>query len=528
MNEDVTELEAHDFIEFINELEDKINPASCNFKEFNYWPILRFAINYKRNVGKPYLDGDLPPFDEKELHGIRPRLKRLKARLEGDARRGQPPEPTDLYGNDHFDELPQADVLYLNRKGQYVRTLHGHVLQPQTDGLRHAMGPAYGARSLTLADGDPRVLGETFLVPTMMMPAVSPLRPVALIVPRVKAELDARKRILAKVAETNALIETLQLGLTLSPRDVVYRIERTCSHLAYFRALFAKVQPKVVYLSSYTGAYYVCAAAKALGITVVDIQHGGMHRHHPLAANWRRMPCEGYELLPDVFWCWTAKSAGYIDASTNRHHRTVVGGNPKTISERALSTTRAGAPAGTPAEEASGPKRPKVLVALQYGAGRLIEPHVKEAYFETRDRADWHFRLHPLGWEHKDLARAELQIEEAALVRDSQLPLSDMLLEADLVLTNASTIVHEAVEYGAAAAVCTARGAAIFDDLIAAGQISHAATIADILFLMRTLETDRRAGRASAAVASPDANAMRRAFCSLLGPGESLSGAEHS
>lgn len=113
------------------------------------------------------------------------------------------------------------------------------------------------------------------------------------------------------------------------------------------------------------------------------------------------------------------------------------------------------------------------MVALQYGVDDLIKPHVLAAFEHTRDHVDWHFRLHPMGWERKDEALQVLGIDETVLVDSSRQPLQNQLPQMDLLLTNMSSIVREAVDIGVNAAVCTKQGAEFFDDLLQNGTVNH-------------------------------------------------------
>ncbi len=72
----------------------------------------------------------------------------------------------------------------------------------------------------------------------------------------------------------------------------------------------------------------VIAAAHQRDIQVIDIQHGG--EMHGMYAGWSRIPEDGYELLPDIFWCWGDESVNRIEQGMKKSskHRTVVGGYP--------------------------------------------------------------------------------------------------------------------------------------------------------------------------------------------------------
>lgn len=88
---------------------------------------------------------------------------------------------------------------------------------------------------------------------------------------------------------------------------------------------------KVIYL---TGWYFpdsmgLIAAARERNVKVVDVQHGKQGPLQAMFSGWY-IPKNGYQMLPDIFWCWGNPSANNIlESSPNRfHHRPIVGGFP--------------------------------------------------------------------------------------------------------------------------------------------------------------------------------------------------------
>jgi len=488
-------LEGGAFIAFLNELEDQLDPASFEYPDFNYWPILRFAINYKRKMGKSLRQGEAL-----EISTARRRWLKVLGHLR------RPADPPSIPSKLQMKAPPGAspDVLFVNRKRQYVPGPEGAWVQPFTDGLRHVLGDTAPA-CMTLLD---RHVGGDYLIEPHDMPKTGTFRTIALLEPRNARDLALRDAILDRLAHLNSVLAGTAPHLQLSEKDILVNIEQASARMQVTRAFLEKLAPKLVFLSSYTGAYFICAAARSLGITVVDIQHGGMHRHHPLAANWHKVPAGGYALLPDVFWCWTNRSAGYISDTMPACHQAIVGGNPKAALEQMLAPHDL-------AQTARG-DRPQILVALQYGAEDLVKPHVLEAHARTRDTADWHFRLHPMGWDRRQEAVKLLQVDENMIVTASRVPLQQQLAGMDLLVTNNSTIVHEAIDHGVQPVVCAELGAMTFDDLIQSGALLYAPDVEILCQTIAGLETnpDRNAetgNRAPSGIAQ-----IRQTFATLL------------
>ncbi|WP_299288973.1 hypothetical protein [uncultured Tateyamaria sp.] len=460
------------FIALLNELEEKIRPERCVVDGLNFWPVLRFEINYYRKTRKSErreapIDFVVPP--------LKKRWKMWRAR--GVA--VQPQVTIDAVQKARLEVLPRADVMFANSAGQYLHTISGYAIQPFTDGLQYLL-PTNDTRHLTIVNKDPRRTGEDFLI----SPHVLPLEGIKLArhLKRPKHHVDAvaQQTVLKKVQKVNKILSIYAPDLVLDEGRCLQRVQSALMYTSYFDLVLEKVRPKVIFMGSFTGSHYICAAGKRRGIPVVDIQHGGMHAHHPIAANWHRVPRGGYELLPDVFWCWSQRTADLIAATLSPAHGTVVGGNPKTAFERAWFSS----------DQSEQPPvgRAQVLVALQYGGDKLIQPHILDAFRQTRNDIDWHFRMHPIGWGRKDEAVKTLGIDEADLVKSSRLPLQNQLMQMDLLLTNMSTIVHDACDIGLPAGVCADEGAAFFDDLLKSGAIRHLRDLDEICATIHDLD----------------------------------------
>ncbi len=443
--------EGAEFVRFLNEIERQVRPDTFRIKAFNYWPIIRFALNGKR-AGK-VLKG------EGKLPQVGP-LRRAKICVKELFGSGKHKELT--YPRDYFAQLPSADVLFLNRDTQYNNNLRGYSIQYFTDGLRSLAGEK--VKCTTLVNRDPRETGEQFWVDTVLLPKMRSGRSPKLLVPSGKAELADRNRVIAKISETNAAIARLGVDHQVNEKYILQRIDRTVALVSFFGLVFRRVRPKVIFLSSFTGAYHVCAAAKPLGIKVVDIQHGGMHQNHPLAANWTNVPVNGYELLPDFFWCWTDRTAAYVNPSFACCHEAFAGGNPKAAFEKTVFE-------GCSSENKPSRHKPRVLVALQYGKSALVAPHVMEAYEATKEKVEWRFRLHPRGFDRLEEASRSLRISREDILSASERPLHQIFPETTFLLTDASTIVYEALDHGIRPAVWSEKGGAFFDDLLQSGEL---------------------------------------------------------
>lgn len=72
------------------------------------------------------------------------------------------------------------------------------------------------------------------------------------------------------------------------------------------------------------------AAARELGINTIDVQHGKQGRYQAMYSWWTSIPDQGYQMLPEWFWCWGNPSVRHILAHSSKRpiHKPFVGGFP--------------------------------------------------------------------------------------------------------------------------------------------------------------------------------------------------------
>ena len=98
------------------------------------------------------------------------------------------------------------------------------------------------------------------------------------------------------------------------------------------RLFSRRPQLQAIYLTSwyFPDMMGLAAAARSRGIVVIDVQHGKQGRYQGMYSGWGNIPSQGYEMMPDRFWCWGQPSCDHILASSPERvlHRPFVGGFP--------------------------------------------------------------------------------------------------------------------------------------------------------------------------------------------------------
>ncbi|MBA2506464.1 MAG: hypothetical protein H0V29_11055, partial [Thermoleophilaceae bacterium] len=201
----------------------------------------------------------------------------------------------------------------------------------------------------------------------------------------------------------------------------------------------------------------------------VEIQHGSQGRLHWAYSSWLRIPTEGYEVLPDVFWAWSEADAAEIDrwAGATSAHRALAAGNPWFVKSLELAG----------AEQAS-PAAPAVLVTLQTGLSgeAALEPILRSAAESPASWA-WTARLHPtMRADEADAVRALLarRAPQVALHTPESESIFADLARSSVHVTISSSTVLEAAAMGVRSVLLDPAAEGWFPDLAARGMCTSA------------------------------------------------------
>jgi N-acetyl sugar amidotransferase len=211
----------------------------------------------------------------------------------------------------------------------------------------------------------------------------------------------------------------------------------------FARALQKAGRPRLAFLVDYTlQSFAFTLACRRLGIPTVELQHGVQGAEHWAYAGWTRVPAGGYELLPDVYWVWSAAEAAVIDAWATREtgRRAFVGGNVD------LTTWLRNRPESTKGATAGR----CVLVTLQTGmTGPLQLAPIADAIALSPEDWRWTVRLHPtMSAAEASVARAQLEGEGVTFSDPRRESVFDALAKADGHVTHASSVISEAAMLG--------------------------------------------------------------------------------
>lgn len=270
------------------------------------------------------------------------------------------------------------------------------------------------------------------------------------------------------------------------------RIERHISLVREMANLFKKklkkVNPSLCLVLCYAGidGMAFTLACSELGIPCVDIQHGYLGELNYAYGRWNNIPEEGYELLPDLFWCWGKEEKLVIDqwaTKCSTKHQAIVGGdlwqkfwkngNKKLIDEydrriiKLIGRDNA--------------YKKNILVTLQNGFP--CPDFLLEAIKSSPKNWQWWIRLHPIMLGEKEKirmlfgdCRGNIEIDFS-----SELPLLALLRHADVHVTRFSTSVLEAEAFGVPSVLVDSIGVEYYPEQVRTGLAISAYTSEEVL-----------------------------------------------
>lgn len=132
-----------------------------------------------------------------------------------------------------------------------------------------------------------------------------------------------------EIEKTSGLNKELSF---FSKKGVKTFFERLLLFVKTYEKILNATQPKAVFEVCYysTNSMALNIASKRLGIPSVEIQHGPQPTIHTAYGNWNKIPRNGYEILPKIFWNWDQSSFNVIHnwAAKQFYHKSILNGNP--------------------------------------------------------------------------------------------------------------------------------------------------------------------------------------------------------
>lgn len=115
-----------------------------------------------------------------------------------------------------------------------------------------------------------------------------------------------RKTELDFVEKINAILVEKNVPVKLESYKLVHEVNRIIRLSKWLGTFLVRHDVKKVVNVCYYGyvGMAVNLACYREGRQCIEYQHGVQTDYHPLYSNWRNVPKQGYELIPDSFWVW--------------------------------------------------------------------------------------------------------------------------------------------------------------------------------------------------------------------------------
>lgn len=281
------------------------------------------------------------------------------------------------------------------------------------------------------------------------------------------------------------LIQQIYLSAGLDPETSVEKLKSAIRRLVAWHTFGHELfrnssRLKTILLAAwyFPDAMGLIAAAKHYGIQTIDVQHGKQGRYQGMYSWWTSIPDSGYQVMPDLFWCWGEPSRQHILASSpdRNVHKPVVGGYPwPGFYQRFVSTSGTDSQQRDRRDDNSGGTR--ILFTLQGRSGAHQEPipdWVIDGLKSWPGEIEMRFRIHPNAKSDWDYCRKRLSSveKERYSFSDPRRDLFGEMLWATHHITAFSSCCYEAEIFKVPTLLFGQDGQEIYSEEITSGRFS--------------------------------------------------------
>ncbi|EGQ27039.1 hypothetical protein HMPREF9372_0961 [Sporosarcina newyorkensis 2681] len=274
----------------------------------------------------------------------------------------------------------------------------------------------------------------------------------------------------------------------------------------YFEALLLEKKTKAVFIVNYyqLNSHALILAARRVGIPSVDIQHG--NQRDLFYHQWLNVPSEGYNVLPNYFWCWDQKDSKVINewADQTSIHKAINGGNPWIELWKDESLLLVKEYDQITAQYIS-EDEVNIILTLQplYGLPTWrtnVPVWVVSAIGESPDNWKWHIRYHPqmLGNYSNEMKMCETLLKphiikgKVETKRATEEPLMAILRKMTVHITAFSTSVTEAMHLQVPSITIHQQAKEFYKNEIESGWVSPVKNSEELIEAIHSLSLKKR------------------------------------
>jgi len=262
-------------------------------------------------------------------------------------------------------------------------------------------------------------------------------------------------------------------GLDIDVKKLVLRhLGYRKIRIPYFRFVLNRIRPKAIVLVTSYGKEDLIESAKSLGIPVIELQHGVIHRYH----TGYSFPGKKHRKTTFPDWLFTfgdywSKSVEY----TIDENHVVSTGFPYIDDEkRTISNVK---------------RKKQILVLSQWTIGTDLSKFTAELSKVENLNYNIVYKLHPLeyqGWEEKYPWLVDADVE---VIHDSKKSLYRLFAESEIQIGVYSTTIFEGLAFGLKTYILDMHGAEYTEQLIEEGVALKVTSVDD---LVKQIRSDRK------------------------------------
>ena len=248
---------------------------------------------------------------------------------------------------------------------------------------------------------------------------------------------------------------------SLSKENICKGVRDVLFYRDFFKKRLLKLKPKAVFVLCYysTYGYGLIKACKELNIPLVDIQHGIQGDHHTSYSSFKKVPKNGYNTLPDIFYVWDEEDRKEISSWKNDAIKIFKGGNDyfnmwKQSGNELVKSTKEGIQ-----ERYSLSKYSKVILFTVYPGGGHDDLIVKAIQNSPKEWF-WFVRHHPKSNTRSENMKERIGEVKCGIAIDDlvSIPIFALIALSDIHITDSSSTVIECAEMGVSSIVTTKEG----------------------------------------------------------------------
>lgn len=423
-------------LNILNEIEKRFSVDTWQIKNIYVWPLIRIDIMFQLIIDDGYRGAgrNCKSWQKNRVVKISRKLVNWLRVVVGD------------YKKNEYNFKDDTILFSTHMADRNIRLQNGVYYDHNMDGLK-----VYFDKKYCLKTGGFEFMGE--LNPVKRFTNSFMTLPLELFAALAARFWRTEEEVLPQYDEVLEFLKSEGIKINLTRKDLDHSVRTIIILSRLIEKRLLSSNTKLAFCMCYYSAFqfaFILACKKAQ-IPVIDLQHGiAGGTLHPAYAGWSNIPKEGYQLLPNYFWCWSKSDFNAINnwAQNVNCHKAILGGNLE-IANWLDNDNELTAYYDKIIEKTIGDEDKKiVLVSLQTGI--LIPEWVLHTIRRSTDTLRWLVRFHP--GQHK-IERDAIKIQFGAGANiefqlANTMPLYALLRTIDVHITDFSTVIVDAIPFG--------------------------------------------------------------------------------